>query len=232
VLSCSCLPNSSLCSQTVRHARGSAGGRVGALLVKGKWAQTGFWCGSQVYLANWNRSQVAVKLLLRPEAHKCSPQDAADLLLSSSNPVLERLQEVRSSHVVQHTYPKLCADRGDQARIAPHGTCLPPALEEWLAHVRSNYILCVTQHLLNFRVSAGAPALFECMQEAGTMAALRHPHVLQFLGIVILPPCVVSEYCSRGSLCNLLNAAKTSPVLQKQLTWQRRLKMVSSCSVS
>jgi hypothetical protein len=65
------------------------------------------------------------------------------------------------------------------------------------------------------------------MQEANVMASLRHPNVLTFLAICKSPPCLVSEYCVRGSLFELLREARGSPALQKQLHWHRRLKMVS-----
>jgi hypothetical protein len=35
---------------------------------------------------------------------------------------------------------------------------------------------------------------------------LRHPNVVQFIGAVAEPPdlCIITEYCARGSLCDLL----------------------------
>jgi hypothetical protein len=58
------------------------------------------------------------------------------------------------------------------------------------------------------------------------MAALRHPNVLGFLAVCTVPPCVVSEYCSRGSLYDILRQAKASPAMSAELTWAKRLKMV------
>jgi hypothetical protein len=58
------------------------------------------------------------------------------------------------------------------------------------------------------------------------MASLRHPNVLTFLAICKSPPCLVSEYCVRGSLFELLREARGSPALEKQLHWHRRLRMV------
>jgi hypothetical protein len=60
------------------------------------------------------------------------------------------------------------------------------------------------------------------------MAALRHPHVLTFVGVCTQPMCLLSEYCSRGSLYDILRDAKSSLVFTKELTWERRLKLVSS----
>ncbi len=58
------------------------------------------------------------------------------------------------------------------------------------------------------------------------MAALRHPNVLGFLAVCTVPPCMVCEYCSGGSLLDLLREARVSPDIAAELTWERRLKMV------
>lgn len=59
------------------------------------------------------------------------------------------------------------------------------------------------------------------------MAALRHPNILSFLGLTLVPPCLVFEYCPRGSVYDILKEARTSPALQDKLDWRRRLRMVS-----
>ena len=42
--------------------------------------------------------------------------------------------------------------------------------------------------------------------EASLMCQLKHPNVVQFIGAVTQPPdlCIITEYCSKGSLCDLL----------------------------
>ena len=59
------------------------------------------------------------------------------------------------------------------------------------------------------------------------MAALLHPNIVSFLGVCNMPPCVVTEFCSRGSLADVLKAARTSPENAALLDWPRRLSMVS-----
>lgn len=58
-----------------------------------------------------------------------------------------------------------------------------------------------------------------------------HPTVLDvtagFMGLCLVPPCLVSEYCTRGSMYDLLHEAARSPALAAKLTWHRRLRMVS-----
>ena len=39
------------------------------------------------------------------------------------------------------------------------------------------------------------------------MAAMRHPNVVLYLGVCLDPPCVVTEYCARGSLNDVLKRA-------------------------
>ena len=57
------------------------------------------------------------------------------------------------------------------------------------------------------------------------MAALRHPNVVGFLGVCMGPPCIVTEYCSRGSLTDVLRGGKSSPAKAALLDWTRRLNM-------
>ena len=64
------------------------------------------------------------------------------------------------------------------------------------------------------------------LQESTLLAALRHPNICQFLGVCPVPPCLVTEYCARGSLADLLRAARASPARAAQLKWPRRLGMV------
>ena len=61
------------------------------------------------------------------------------------------------------------------------------------------------------------------------MAGMRHPNILGFLGLCMVPPCLVSEYCTRGSLYDILRDARSSARLARHLTWARRLSMVRRC---
>lgn len=60
--------------------------------------------------------------------------------------------------------------------------------------------------------------------EADILSSLRHPNIVQFMGICAEPPCIVSEFCEKGSLLTLLkSAAKEDKFLP---TWEMCLKMV------
>lgn len=50
--------------------------------------------------------------------------------------------------------------------------------------------------------------------------------MLNFIGLSLQPPILVSEYCPRGSLYSVLQEARESPALAEQLTWGLRLRMV------
>ena len=65
------------------------------------------------------------------------------------------------------------------------------------------------------------------LQEASLLASLRHPNVVNFMGVCHEPPCIVTEFCSRGSLTSVLMAAKRDEQAAAELTWPRRLAMVS-----
>lgn len=49
------------------------------------------------------------------------------------------------------------------------------------------------------------------------------------LTVMQIPPCVVTEYCSRGSLADMLRAAKQSATAAAKLDWGRRLRLVRWC---
>lgn len=69
-------------------------------------------------------------------------------------------------------------------------------------------------------------ALKTLEREVGLMVGMRHPNVILFLGVCPDPPCVVTEYCSRGSLYDVLLEAKENPMLARSLTWYRRVNMM------
>lgn len=63
--------------------------------------------------------------------------------------------------------------------------------------------------------------------EAQLMARMRHPNIVQLLGVCQFPAAVVLEYCSRGSLYSVLQAAAASPALAAELPWSRRLALAA-----
>ncbi|GAB4821003.1 hypothetical protein N2152v2_008049 [Parachlorella kessleri] len=70
------------------------------------------------------------------------------------------------------------------------------------------------------------PVLENLQKEAVLMCKLRHPNIVTFMGVCPYPPCVVTEYCERGSLADVLGRAKQSPPLAAKLGWLRRLSMM------
>jgi serine/threonine protein kinase len=62
--------------------------------------------------------------------------------------------------------------------------------------------------------------------EAGLMASLRHPNCVPFFAVCHNPPCIVTEYCSRGGLDSVLAEARRDPAALAKMTWKRRLSLV------
>ncbi|KAK9812417.1 hypothetical protein WJX73_009185 [Symbiochloris irregularis] len=89
----------------------------------------------------------------------------------------------------------------------------PMALKSWLVTSDS-----VTQ-------SGSAGMIRSLEREVSILASMRHPNVVLFMGMVLDPPLIVSEWCSRGSVLDILSKALKNPRLAAQLTWQRRLHM-------
>lgn len=65
----------------------------------------------------------------------------------------------------------------------------------------------------------------ELNKESSLMASLRHPNIVLFLGVCLDPPCMVTEFCARGSLLDVLSRAKTNKAVAAELDWRRRLKL-------
>ena len=53
---------------------------------------------------------------------------------------------------------------------------------------------------------------------------------VNFLGICHDPPCILTEFCARGSLAEVLAAGRTDPAAAAQLTWARRLAMAANAA--
>ena len=61
--------------------------------------------------------------------------------------------------------------------------------------------------------------------QALIMASLRHPNVVLFMGICLDPPCLVTEWCSRGSLYDVIGRAARKDPRHPPLDWMRSLSM-------
>lgn len=61
--------------------------------------------------------------------------------------------------------------------------------------------------------------------QVSIMSAIRHPNVVLFMGLCLDPPCIVTEFCARGSLYDVLKKARSTPAFAQQLDWSRRLSM-------
>jgi hypothetical protein len=70
------------------------------------------------------------------------------------------------------------------------------------------------------------PVMDALAKESTMMATLRHPNVVSFLGVCMQPPSIVTEYCARRSLTDVLRGAKVSPAKAAEMAWVRRLNMV------
>jgi serine/threonine protein kinase len=69
--------------------------------------------------------------------------------------------------------------------------------------------------------------LQEMQREAKLLGNLRHPNVVSMMGICTTPPCIVMDYCSKGSLFEVIsNARSQSNNMHNQLTWKRRVGLV------
>ena len=72
-------------------------------------------------------------------------------------------------------------------------------------------------------------ALIDALKaEAGLMASQRHPNIVQFMGMSTHPPAIITEFCSRGSLTDVLRAGKRDPA---SLPWPLRIRMATEAAL-
>lgn len=66
--------------------------------------------------------------------------------------------------------------------------------------------------------------LIALQKEAHMIASLRHPNIINFLGVCLKPPCLLMELCPKKSVDALLAAAATNSPAAR-LSWVRLLSM-------
>ena len=101
---------------------------------------------------------------------------------------------------------------------------LPPAASSGGGSGAGSTIL--TPEAAAAALSLPAAVLAKLEEEARLLASLRHPAIANFLGFSRMPACLMTEFCQRGSLMQVLQAAAKDPA-DAELPWQRRLSMVS-----
>ena len=79
--------------------------------------------------------------------------------------------------------------------------------------------------ILTSQLTSARVLHFLRVQEARLLSSLRHPNVVQFMGLCTEPACIITEFCSRGSITDVIREAKAAPA---GLSWTRRLDMVGS----
>ena len=57
------------------------------------------------------------------------------------------------------------------------------------------------------------------------MGAVRHPNIVLFMGLCLNPVCIVTEFCARGSLSDVLRKAAANKTFAQQMDWVKRLTM-------
>ncbi|KAL4434012.1 hypothetical protein ABPG75_000453 [Micractinium tetrahymenae] len=76
-----------------------------------------------------------------------------------------------------------------------------------------------------------ASTMRQLQEEAAVMAKMRHPNLVNFMGLCMVPPCILTEFCAKGSLYAVLQRARQSGEAAAQLGWGRRLGMALDAAV-
>lgn len=129
-----------------------------------------------------------------------------------------------ASSTMCHVFDMPGIVRSTQRQIMQGLTLRSTHVSCWLPKQQKLFMVVLHDNLLD--KAAHVNWLHDDMQEAGMMASMRHPNVVMYLGVCLQPPCVVTEYCARGSLNDVFKRARATPALAAQLDWGRRLNMV------
>ncbi|DBA83679.1 TPA: hypothetical protein ACH3X1_006228 [Trebouxia sp. C0004] len=152
-----------------------------------------------VYLGKWQETDVAVKVLIEMQHlapdSKVQPQDPATL-----EPWINSEEDNHPSQ------------GGIDQKKAANG----------LIGLTASTLAGNSDPVLNKEETQAIKTL---EREVSIMASLRHPNVVMFMGMCVEPPCIITEFCARGSLFDVLRKARTSPAFAQQLDWSRRLTM-------
>lgn len=73
-----------------------------------------------------------------------------------------------------------------------------------------------------------AKAIRDFHSEVTLMRALRHPNIVIFMGLVMDPVCLVTEYCHNGNLFDLLHDTiedEQGEHYAVKIPWQRRVRI-------
>lgn len=73
-----------------------------------------------------------------------------------------------------------------------------------------------------------AKAIRDFHSEVALMRALRHPNIVIFMGLVMDPVCLVTEYCHNGNLFDLLHDTiedEQGEHYAVKIPWQRRVRI-------
>lgn len=78
------------------------------------------------------------------------------------------------------------------------------------------------QHMAFFQRN---PTLFALEAETFFLKQLRHQNIISFLGCCLDPPVLVTEYCSKGSIYDLVQRVQLSTTFATKFDWKRRIDM-------
>ncbi|KAI7836883.1 hypothetical protein COHA_009215 [Chlorella ohadii] len=115
-------------------------------------------------------------------------------------------------------------------RLIGHGSFGSVYLAEWNQILVAVKVLVGKEDVNRGELELPGRVLRDLQAEAAVMSRMRHPNVVQFMGLVAVPPALITEYCSRGSLYDCLATAREQPAAAAQLTWCRRLAMAVDAS--
>eukprot|EP00164_Ancoracysta_twista_P002702 GFYU01003596.1.p1 GENE.GFYU01003596.1~~GFYU01003596.1.p1 ORF type:complete len:1677 (-),score=380.96 GFYU01003596.1:129-5090(-) len=152
----------------------------------------------------------------------CSFIAALMLIIVVGRYIRKRHRETRGSSYASLTSPLLvpdeCMMRLEDLQLT-HQIGGGSYSEVWCCNWRGT---CVAVKKL-YTENLDREAMKEFELECSIMSKLRHPNVVLFIGFVSEPPCLVTEYCSRGTVYDLIH----SPL---PLSWERVISFaVDTC---
>lgn len=109
-----------------------------------------------------------------------------------------------------------------------HGRNAPPACARWVFGGLCTAAARCACWAQGPACSAASPPPAKPHEASTALTQLCGPSLTMpgFMGLCLNPPTLVSEYCPRGALFDILQQARTTPAVARQLDWRKRLSLV------
>ncbi|KAL0036873.1 hypothetical protein WJX77_003215 [Trebouxia sp. C0004] len=174
----------------------------------------------QVYLAKWQETDVAVKVMTQMQ--KLSPLREIHGQSQSSMQPCHGLGKHANTQAAGQAEALVNQHMGIDLQVGLDTQGIAGSI---MALKREEEVGMLDTALKSPMSDQYLLAITTLEREVSIMAAIRHPNVVMFMGLCLHPVCIVIEFCPRGSLSDVIQKAASDGAFAQQLQWPKRLSM-------